>query len=116
MKTIKIIFNIIAIIILLLVAYLIGSGKATQANILCAESYSQNCPAYSVQECNNAQGKTIYSVAFSCTDVPLKIFDSHFKYVATCGGMPLVSGGQYKSSPLCDQTTNCVKKVACKFF
>ena len=115
MKSIKVVFVIIGIIALFfLIFFFTKFGNEVKPDILCNESYSEDCPVYIIQECKNLEGQKIYSVEFSCTDVPSKFFDSQLKYAATCGGMPLPSGWQYESSPLCRGIINCSKTITCR--
>ncbi len=63
MKSIKIVSIIIVIIFIFsLILFFTKSEKRINPDILCKESYTGDCTAYIIEECENLEGQTIYSV------------------------------------------------------
>ena len=92
----------------------VSISQISNSALLCDESY-EGCKAAWIQQCKDANDQNIYTIGFACTDMPLKYFDSQFRYIATCGGMPLPSGGQYESSDICRVVIKCSNNtVFCK--
>jgi hypothetical protein len=112
-KTINLVCLLIFIVSILVLAGCTSSrnnAKQESGLVLCNKSDS-GCKAISVDICNY-NNSVIYRVNYGCLDIPSQFFDSDFRAIHFCGGMPLPVP---EPPQLCDELNkDCQDTNICK--